>query len=96
MINPALWYLVDRSKGGFIISTVLALIGTPALLAVNPDLVPLPTEAVNSNMVTAIDRMHAYGLFSSETVGVLTWIASVIFCSCICFRNIGRRLPLSN
>lgn len=32
------------------------------------------------------------GLVSVESVGVSTWICSVLFCSCVCFGNIGRRL----
>ncbi len=37
--------------------------------------------------------LEAKGLgVSAESVGVGTWIASVLFCSCVCFGNIGRRL----
>lgn len=32
------------------------------------------------------------GLVSQESVGVATWIASVLFVSCVCFGNVGRRL----
>ena len=31
---------------------------------------------------------------SNESIGVGTWIASVLFCSSVCFGNIGRRLAL--
>lgn len=31
-------------------------------------------------------------IISYETLGVATWIASVLFCSCICFGTVGRRL----
>lgn len=34
------------------------------------------------------------GLVSYESIGVATWISSVLFCSCIFFGNIGRRLSL--
>ena len=27
-----------------------------------------------------------------EGIGVATWVASVLFCSAVCFGNIGRRL----
>lgn len=29
-----------------------------------------------------------------STVGVATWFASVLFCSCVCFGNIGRKLAI--
>jgi hypothetical protein len=32
------------------------------------------------------------GVFTSESVGVATWIASVLFVSAVAFGNIGRRL----
>ena len=31
---------------------------------------------------------------SFEQIGVVTWIASVLFCSCVCLGNIGRRLAI--
>jgi hypothetical protein len=27
---------------------------------------------------------------SAELLGVATWLASVLFCSCVCFGNVGR------
>lgn len=32
------------------------------------------------------------GYISYETVGVGAWMWSVLFCSCVCFGNIGRKL----
>ena len=26
----------------------------------------------------------------AELLGVATWLASVLFCSCVCFGNVGR------
>jgi hypothetical protein len=34
------------------------------------------------------------GLVSTESVECGIWILSVLFCSCVCFGNIGRRLAL--
>ncbi|GAB1735467.1 hypothetical protein NU219Hw_g3097t1 [Hortaea werneckii] len=105
LANPAVWYLIDRSPAGFLLSTFVALSGTAVLLGVNPNLVPPPsqthiTEAhvqreVGGTNVTAGAIAHeefVLGLFSHESVGVATWIASVLFVSCVCFGNIGRRL----
>ena len=35
------------------------------------------------------------GVFTQETVGVWTWLASVLFVSAVCFGNIGRQLTPS-
>lgn len=37
---------------------------------------------------------HGFNLISNESIAVSTWIASVLFCSSVCFGNIGRRLAL--
>ena len=94
LVNPVLWYLVDRSKPGFILSTLVGLAGTAIAFSVNPEIVPSP--AAPSPKAGALNMSHdsrVYnGLFSSESIGVGIWIASVLFCSCVCFGNIGRRL----
>jgi len=36
------------------------------------------------------------GLASRETVEMAIWMVSVLFCSCVCFGNIGRRLALNS
>ena len=118
LVNPVLWYLLDRSKPGFILSTIVGLIGTAILLGINPDVVPSPAPHVtypslSSSISRAFSRTaysHATGsitnnsalgpdgpfagLTSNESIGVATWIASVLFCSSICFGNIGRKLAL--
>ena len=99
LVNPVLWYLVDRSKPGFLLSLVVGLAGTAVALGVNPELVPTPA-APSPKASIGLDRsqegygfMHD-GLISKESIGVGTWIASVLFCSSVCFGNIGRRLAL--
>jgi hypothetical protein len=63
-----------------------------ALLGINPDIVPSPrAHLAGSNSV--LDRA-ASRLPTNESIGMWTWIASVLFCSCVCFGNIGRRLAL--
>ncbi|KAI4138379.1 MAG: hypothetical protein L6R39_006820 [Caloplaca ligustica] len=42
MVNPALWYLIDRSKPGFLLSAVVGIAGTAVLLGINPSMVPAP------------------------------------------------------
>jgi hypothetical protein len=29
-----------------------------------------------------------------DTLAVVTWVGSVLFCSCVCFGSIGRRLAV--
>lgn len=101
LVNPALWYLIDRSKPGFFLSALVGVAGTAVLLGVNPSIVPAPpapspkARAVTS-MNTSYDHFNFSDgrLISNEGIAVSTWIASVLFCSSVCFGNIGRRLAL--
>jgi hypothetical protein len=34
------------------------------------------------------------GMVSYDNLATATWVGSVIFCSCICFGGIGRRLAV--
>jgi hypothetical protein len=34
------------------------------------------------------------GVVSYENLAVVTWVGSVLFCSCVCFGSIGRRLAV--
>ena len=105
LANPALWYLLDRSAPGFLLSTVVSIGGTGVLLGVNPAWVPPPGHGQGHNGRVSASRGNGtaaivgpsgealvLGLFGQETVGVATWIASVLFVSAVCFGNIGRRL----
>ena len=100
LVNPVLWYLVDRSKPGFILSAIVGLSGTAIVFGVNPDIVPSPAASsprAGDSRVSALfdDRgiLHQ-NIISNETIGVATWIASVLFCSSVCFGNVGRKLAL--
>ncbi|TKA82129.1 hypothetical protein B0A49_00186 [Cryomyces minteri] len=101
LANPAIWYLLDRSRPGFVLSSLVALSGTAILLGINPALVPNPATRPNKAFRNATGETGAGtgreggfvgGWVSYESIGVATWIASVLFCSCVCFGNIGRRL----
>lgn len=106
-VNPCLWYLIDRTVPGFIVSTAVALSGTAMLLGINPDLVPAPsTGQLASHIVQrpgqkltfpakAARDLPVFGIFSEESLAVATWIASVLFVSSVCFGNIGRKLAES-
>lgn len=102
LVNPVLWYLIDRSKPGFMLSTVVGLAGMLVLLGINPEMVPPPATAsapssmaaANSSSGDTVGWGALDGGISHEKIAVGTWIASVLFCSCVCFGNIGRRLAL--
>ncbi|KAL8953674.1 MAG: hypothetical protein Q9222_000511 [Ikaeria aurantiellina] len=100
MVNPALWYLIDRSKPGFLLSSIVGIAGTALLLGINPSIVPTPPEPspkahVSPPTNTSVNDLYdAARLVNNETIAVSTWVASVLFCSCVCFGNIGRRLAL--
>jgi len=98
LVNPVLWYLIDRSKPGFVLSAIVGITGTAVLNAVNPEIVPSPAtqspQAGASHLT--YNSTDSFGLISHESIGVWTWIASVLFCSCVCFGNIGRRLALAS
>ena len=98
LVNPVLWYLVDRSKPGFLLSMLVGLAGTAIAFGVNPEIVPSP--ATPSPRPGILNMSIDHGIYddwiSNESIGVGTWIASVLFCSSVCFGNIGRRLALSS
>ena len=100
LANPAIWYLLDRTGPCFVLATTVALSGTALLLSINPELIPSPHPAhLNTYSAVAnatIEKLAppelVAGMFTLESIGVATWIASVLFVSCVCFGNIGRRL----
>ncbi|MCJ1253126.1 hypothetical protein MMC24_000933 [Lignoscripta atroalba] len=98
LVNPVLWYVIDRSKPGFVLSALVGIAGTTVLLGVNPDIVPPPaTSSPQANALNvSYEGLTGDRLISNESIGVGTWIASVLFCSCVCFGNIGRRLALGS
>lgn len=79
LANPVLWYLIDRSTPGFAFSTSLSVVGTILLSVLSPNFVPVP-------------EIHQ-GV-ASEQVGVYMWLASILFCTSLCFGAIGRKLQL--
>ncbi|POR37896.1 Uncharacterized protein TPAR_01913 [Tolypocladium paradoxum] len=107
LVNPLLWWLIDRSKPGFVLAAGVGLTGSMLLLRVNPEMMPAPSPlaphaaaASSHNASATADAAAAAaavlgGLASQETVETGVWMLSVLFCSCVCFGNIGRRLAWS-
>lgn len=102
-MNPVLWYILDQSSSGFLLSAFVSLCGTMALLLSNPDMMPSPA-AVGTTSPLGIPVRNVTGAGAAEgdviagvdkrTIEVGVWTLSVLFCSCVCFGNVGRRLAL--
>jgi hypothetical protein len=102
MVNPFLWYLIDRSKPGLLLSTVVGLAGSVILMGLKPDIVPMPASYSSFGTFTGnasgspLDPPTMLGgLASQQTVETGIWMLSILFCCCVCFGNIGRRLALN-
>jgi len=97
LVNPFLWYLIDRSKPGFLLSAAVGLAGSAMLMGINPDIMPTPSSLTyrNESERAYSDPITLGGLASQETIETGIWMLSVLFCSCVCFGNIGRRLALN-
>ncbi|PKY02132.1 INSIG domain protein [Aspergillus campestris IBT 28561] len=99
LANPVLWYLIDRTKTGFLLSTTVGVAGMGIVLSLKPDLVPAATEASRATIPGLNATLRDYGLVSGvtqESIAVRTWVASVLFCACVCFGNIGRQLAIGS
>ncbi|KAH8650881.1 insulin-induced protein-domain-containing protein [Tricladium varicosporioides] len=105
LVNPVLWYIIDRSTPGFILSSAVGATGTAVLLASNPSMMPSPGSSgyrANNTIkhTNFLGDLNLMGIEMGEYVSRESfeggiWILSVLFCSCVCFGNIGRRLALS-
>lgn len=102
MVNPFLWYLIDRSKPGFLLSTAVGLAGSGLLMGLNSEFMPTPAGYATPELLNQNGTGHAGagslmlgGLATQRTIETGMWVLSVLFCSCVCFGNIGRRLALN-
>ncbi|KAK1239017.1 hypothetical protein MKX08_006078 [Trichoderma sp. CBMAI-0020] len=96
-----LWWLIDRSVSALILSAGVGLAGSVVVWGVNPDMIPAPAaQNISSNgippMASYTDLATALNsIASQETIEASIWMVSVLFCTCLCFGNIGRRLAKS-
>jgi len=112
LVNPALWYILDRSKPGLSVSLTVTSILTSFIFLSNPDVLPSPSLPPTTNATrvpsmgdsthmqgrpsaaAAVGQEFFAGVISYENLAVVTWVGSVLFCSCVCFGSIGRRLTV--
>ncbi|PHH80233.1 hypothetical protein CDD80_2434 [Ophiocordyceps camponoti-rufipedis] len=102
LVNPLLWWLIDRSTVGLLLSAGVGVTGSALLLSVNPNMMPAPSRALQlalagRNMSASSSIRHGMlpAATSQETVETGIWMLCVLFNSCVCFGNIGRRLARS-
>lgn len=94
IVNPAVWYVIDRTIPGLILSTTLGVAGSALFLSTGPDSLPLPIKNILQDGIGVKDaRIMVVGVgLSQSTIEGGMWAASVLFVMCITFGNIGRRL----
>ncbi|KAI0190303.1 hypothetical protein F4808DRAFT_29898 [Astrocystis sublimbata] len=111
LVNPALWFLVDGSMPGFIVSSAVGLAGSALLTSLQPDMVPVPAMlsvpshggfygagAIHSNHsvhYTDSQPMVLGGLASQQSLAMGIWTVNVLFCCCVVFGNVGRWLAVN-
>ncbi|KAG5944162.1 hypothetical protein E4U60_006179 [Claviceps pazoutovae] len=91
LVNPLLWWLIDRSKPGFVLSAAVGLTGSVVLLSLNGDVGGAP-HVQDSLSGLEDETFVLLGLAGHEAIETAMYMLSVLFCSCLCFGNIGRRL----
>jgi hypothetical protein len=97
LVNPALWYILDRSKPGLSCSLLVTSIVTPFIFLSNADVLPSPSlaSAINATHIPVSEAQELFaGVVSYDNLAIVTWVGSVLFCSCVCFGSIGRRLAV--
>lgn len=107
LVNPALWYILDRSKPGLSCSLLVTSLLTSCIFLSNPAALPSPHNPSSPLTTTAGNATHSQdaglesgradsfaGIISYGDLAVVTWVGSVLFCSCVCFGSIGRRLAV--
>ncbi|KAI5810236.1 INSIG domain-containing protein [Peziza echinospora] len=92
LLNPFLWYAVDRTRAGFWLAAFVGTVGTAVLVQINPDLILAPETLAANGKIDDTGALLLGGLVSEKTIAASAWMCSVLFCSCVCFGNIGRRL----
>ena len=95
LVNPALWYILDRSKPGLSFSLAVTSLLTSLVFLSNSAVLSTPQlPATNATQPLDTSQQFILGVVRYDTLAVVTWVGSVLFCSCVCFGSIGRRLAV--
>lgn len=95
LVNPFLWYIIDRTQTGFWLSTVVALVGMVLTLSLHPELIPASSSAGLGLRNWRLEY-NIQGGISQDATAVAVWLASIFYSACVCFGNIGRQLTSNN
>ncbi|GAP89206.1 putative insig domain-containing protein [Rosellinia necatrix] len=110
LVNPALWFLIDGSMSGFIVSSAVGVAGSALLTSLHPDMVPVPAMlSSHSELYGGAGTLHSNtstryadaqpmilgGLASEQTIAIGIWTLNVLFCCCVVFGNVGRWLAIN-
>ncbi|KAF1358178.1 hypothetical protein EJ07DRAFT_167152 [Lizonia empirigonia] len=105
LVNPALWYLLDRSAPGLTASLLVTSLLTSVVYfaAGAGGLGWLGTGGFGTGGLGRFEAEaglrgsgEGMGAWVGEWEGVagVVWVGSVLFCSCVCFGSVGRRLAV--
>jgi hypothetical protein len=96
LVNPALWYILDRSKPGLSFSLAVTSLLTSLVFLSDSAVLSAPQlpSAANATQLLDTSQQFILGVVRYDTLAVVTWVGSVLFCSCVCFGSIGRRLAV--
>ena len=77
-------------------ATTVGVAGMSVVLGLKPELIPTSTgPSVGTTFLNGTGWENALGAdITQESIAVRTWVASVLFCACVCFGNIGRQLAI--
>lgn len=90
LVNPFLWFVLDRTRSGFWFASLAGIAGTAFLFQTNPEMIKNPAQDLARNNQDFVTIGPVEILIQNIALG--TWISSVLFCSCVCFGNVGRKL----
>ncbi|ROW12236.1 hypothetical protein VMCG_00361 [Cytospora schulzeri] len=84
MVNPFLWYLIDRSKPGFLLSAAVGLAGSVVLMGLNSEFMPTPAGYASPELLNQNGTGHAGagplmlgGLATQRTIETGIWVLSM-------------------
>uniref|UniRef100_L7JEV2 INSIG domain-containing protein n=1 Tax=Pyricularia oryzae (strain P131) TaxID=1143193 RepID=L7JEV2_PYRO1 len=94
LVNPFLWYLIDRSKSGFMLASAVGVIGATVIAGLDPDMMPTPMlyDTAGMPLPRGSDQGRAAqlalgGLARRATLEAAIWMLSVLFCSYLSYSS---------
>ena len=73
---------------------MVGLAGMGIILGLKPELMPSSIDGSTATPFGSNSALVFETGVTQEGIAVRTWVASVLFCACVCFGNIGRQLAI--